>query len=124
LAVPDLTPVFNSTLVAAESVLTLAWMRVALRVAPHRVLRAAVRERASVRAHDPQLVRLFGEVAASTAIGNSCMHRSLALQRLLARRGVHARLCLGIGEKPRLELGGEVINDAPEMVARYRRLHT
>jgi hypothetical protein len=116
-------------LVAIESVITLAWVRVSFRLAPRRTLRFAIAERDGGCTPDRRVLDTFARVAAWTPIGHTCMHRALALQRMLARRGTHARLCLGTAEKPRifpghawLEVAGHVINDAPELVGRYRRM--
>ena len=116
-------------LIAIESFLTLAWVRVSFRFAPQRMLRAAIADRGEGRDADPRIVDIFASVAARTPVGHTCMHRALALQRILARRGTRARLCLGLAEKPRmlpghawLEVSGRIINDAPENVARYARL--
>jgi len=116
-------------LLAAEAFLTLVWTRLLLRIAPRRTLRLAIAQRDGGHTPDRRLLDTFARVAAWTPIGHTCMHRALALQRILARRGTHARLCLGIGEKPRmfpghawLEVAGHVINDAPEVIGRYRRM--
>jgi len=112
-----------------EAFATLVWARLALRFAPRRVLRAAVVERGETRDPNPRLIEIFARVAARAPFHHTCIHRSLALQRILARRGVHARLCIGVGEKPRvlpghawLEVRGQIINDQPDMVRRYRPL--
>jgi hypothetical protein len=54
------------------------------------------------------------------------MHRSLALQRILGRRGIAATLQVGLGRRPKLfpghawlEIDGAIVNDDPAIVARY-----
>jgi hypothetical protein len=54
-----------------------------------------------------------------------CLERSLALYHYLRRRGVHVRYQMGVqtypfGAHAWVEYRGEVINDVPEHVARYR----
>lgn len=117
-------------LLAIEAFVSLAWARLALRLSPHRVLRNAVARRGEGADPDSRLIEIFAGVAARTPIRHTCLHRSLALQWILARRGTHARLCIGVGEKPSLlpghawlEIDGRIVNDAPEIVGRYRRLN-
>jgi hypothetical protein len=112
-------------LLAVESFLTLAWVRVLLRFSPRRVLRGVLDVHGD-RELDARVVNVFGRVAARTPIAHNCMHRALALQRMLARRGIAANLRIGIGRKPNLfpghawlEVGGVVVNDDAEVVARY-----
>ena len=116
-------------LLALEALATLAWARILLRIAPSRVLRAAIVDRDEGCDPDPQLIEIFQRVASRAPIAHTCMHRSLALQWMLARRKSHARFCIGVGEKPRLlpghawlEMRGEILNDAPELVRRYTPL--
>jgi hypothetical protein len=118
--------VIRTLLLAAESFLTLAWVRVLLRFSPRRVLRGVLEVATSGRALDPRIVHVFGRVSARTPLAHNCMHRSLALQRILARRGIAAKLCIGIGRKPNLfpghawlEVDGVVVNDDAEVVSRY-----
>jgi len=119
----------RNALLALEAFATLAWARVLLRIAPSRVLRAAIADRDEGRDPDPQLIEIFQRVASRTPIAHTCMHRSLALQWMLARRKSHARFCIGVGEKPSvlpghawLEIRGQILNDAPELVRRYTPL--
>jgi hypothetical protein len=72
---------------------------------------------------------IFRSTVERVPFAHNCMHRSLALQRMLARRGTAAQLRIGIGAKPNLfpghawlECGGTVINDDPELVSRYAPL--
>ena len=117
-------------LVALEAFLTLAWMRVVLRVAPARALRGVLSSGGDRDAAvDRRLIDTFNAVAARTPIAHNCMHRSLALQRMLARRGVASTLRIGLGRRPNLfpghawlECGGVVINDDAALVARYEPL--
>ena len=116
-------------LLTAEGLLTLALMRVLLRFAPGRVLRDVLDTRAEGKPADPRVIAAFRRACARAPFAHNCMHRSLALQRMLARRGTNAQLRIGLGAKPRLfpghawlECGGTVINDDPEMIARYTPL--
>jgi Transglutaminase-like superfamily len=118
--------VLPSSLIAAESLLTLAWMRVLLRVAPSRALRGVLGEEAGGRAADPRVIAAFHRAAARAPFGHTCIHRALALQRVLARRGTAATLRIGIGRKPNLfpghawlEIDGAVVGDDAELVSRY-----
>lgn len=117
-------------LVALEAFVTLAWLRVVLRIAPARALRGTLaREGDGNPFIDRRLIETFNRVAARTPIAHNCMHRSLALQRMLARRGVASTLRIGLGRRPNLfpghawlECGGVVINDDAALVARYEPL--
>ena len=116
-------------LIAVESVATLAWVRVLLRFAPRRALRGVLDKTSDGRPADPRIVETFRRTAARVPFAHNCMHRSLALQRMLARRGTTARLRIGLGAKPNLfpghawlECGGAVINDDPEVVSRFTPL--
>lgn len=112
-----------------ESVVTLAWVRVLLRFAPRRALRGVLDHAGDGRPADPRILETFRRIAARVPFAHNCMHRSLALQRMLARRGTTARLRIGLGAKPNLfpghawlECGGAVINDDPEVVTRFTPL--
>jgi hypothetical protein len=118
--------------IAVECFVTLAWMRIALRLMPQRVLRGVIAPRPTGRRRgDPIAIgAIFNRVAAGHPLGHTCMHRSLALQRVLQRRGIAAALQIGIGRKPVLfpghawlEVDGALVNDDPEIVARYVPLH-
>jgi len=116
-------------LVAVESVVTLAWVRLLLRFAPRRVLRGVLEHRGEGRPADQDVMAIFRSTVERVPFAHNCMHRSLALQRMLARRGTAAQLRIGIGAKPNLfpghawlECGGAVINDDPELVSRYAPL--
>ena len=116
-------------LIAVESLLTLAWVRILLRFAPSRALRGVLSGRGGDRPADRRLIAGFERAAARAPFGHHCMHRSLALQRLLARRGTRAQLRIGLGAKPALfpghawlEVNGEVVNDDATLVARYTPL--
>lgn len=118
----------RTLLLAVESFVTLAWVRVLLRFSPRRALRGVLDAAGDARI-DPKVVEVFRGVTARTPIAHNCMHRSLALQRMLVRRGVAVKLCVGIGRKPNLfpghawlEAGGVVVNDDAEVVARYEPL--
>lgn len=118
-------------LVAAESFLTLAWVRLLLRISPRRALRGTLAEHGEdLRSHPASVIRVFRHVASRTPFAHNCLHRSLALQRMLLRRGVDARLRIGIGRKPALfpghawlEVEGLVVNDDPAHVSRYTPLN-
>jgi hypothetical protein len=119
----------KTMIVSVEAFLTLAWMRVLLRVAPGRALRGVLRADGRGAAVDRRVIDGFNRVAAHTPIAHTCMHRSLALQRMLARRGMPVTLRVGLGRKPNLfpghawlERDGAVVNDDAELVARYEPL--
>ena len=115
--------------VAAECLLTLVWMRILLRFRPRWVLRGVIAPR--VDGGDPTtdvaaIQAIFHRVCEASWFGHTCMHRSLALQRILARRGIAATLQIGLGRRPQLlpghawlEVGGVIVNDHPDNVARY-----
>jgi hypothetical protein len=116
----------RTLLLAVESFVTLAWVRLVLRLSPRLALRGVLDVPAHGRAVDPRLVHVFGRVTARTPLAHNCMHRALALQRMLSRRGVAVKLCIGIGHKPNLfpghawlEVDGVVINDDADVVSRY-----
>jgi hypothetical protein len=107
-------------------------MRLALRLMPQRVLRGVIAPQPhGQRRGDPIAIgAIFNRVAASHPFGHTCMHRSLALQRVLGRRGIAATLQIGTGRRPLLfpghawlEVDGTIVNDDPEIVARYVPLH-
>ena len=114
--------------IVLEAFLTLAWVRLALRVMPHRVLRNVLAPAANHpnRGEAASITAVFQRVARATPLAHTCMHRALALQRVLARRGIAATLRIGLGRKPQLlpghawlEVDGTIVNDDPEVVARY-----
>jgi len=127
--VPCRFPVeFPFVLLLLESLLTLVWMRLLLRFAPGRALRGSLDGAASEIAGSDagNVVETFKRTARRTPFAHTCLHRSLALQRMLARRGVVTTLRVGIGRKPNLfpghawlERDGVVVNDDAEVVARY-----
>ena len=119
----------TTLIVAVEAFLTLAWMRVLLRVAPARALRGVLSGAGGGAAVDRRVVEGFNRVAARTPIAHTCIHRSLALQRMLARRGAGVTLRIGLGRRPNLfpghawlERDGAAVNDDAELVARYEPL--
>lgn len=111
-----------------ESILILAWTRLLLRVAPARALRGALgsdSER-SVGGDGRVVVQAFNRAARLAPFGHTCLHRALAVQRMLLRRGVTTNLRIGLGRKPNLfpghawlESDGALVNDDAETVARY-----
>lgn len=119
----------TSLILSVETFLTLAWMRVLLRVAPGRAFRGVLVGRGGGAVVDRRIVEGFNRTAARTPIGHTCIHRALALQRMLARRGIGVTLRIGLGRKPNLfpghawlERDGAVVNDDAELVARYEPL--
>ena len=115
--------------IAAECFLTLAWMRVALRVVPQLVLRGVIAPAGGGSGDCREIVAIFNRVASQSLFGHTCMHRALALQRVLGRRGMAATLRIGLGRKPQLfpghawlEIDGAIVNEDPEMIARYTPL--
>ncbi|MEA2569051.1 MAG: Transglutaminase-like superfamily [Acidobacteriota bacterium] len=116
----------RTLLLAVESFLMLAWVRLVLRVSPRLALRGVLDVPSHGGAVDARLVHVFGRVTSRTPLAHNCMHRALALQRMLSRRGVAAKLCIGIGRKPNLfpghawlEVDGVVVNDDADVVSRY-----
>ena len=78
---------------------------------------------------DDRLLQTFARVARHHPLSPNCLHRSCALQRVLARRGIATTLRIGVGRRPNflpghawLETGGRIINDHEEVVARYEPL--
>jgi len=117
--------------VLAEAALTLAWMHVALRVmTPARVIgRATVVPAGRARATPPEMLArvawLVG-VAGRHLVPVPCLARSVALARVLARRGAAARIQIGVRTiDGRLEAhawveqDGRVINDDEAAVRQY-----
>jgi hypothetical protein len=79
----------------------------------------------------PGVVAAFQRAARGHRLAGSCLPRALALQRLLAWRGLEARVRLGLepGTRPRaghawVECGGVPVGDDPSLVARYRACRT
>lgn len=114
--------------IAVETVLMLAWVRLALRLMPRRVLRGVLTPAAGAadRGQAAEIGAVFQRVARRHPLAHTCMHRALALQRVLARRGIAATLRIGLGRRPQLlpghawlEVDGMIVNDDPEVVARY-----
>jgi hypothetical protein len=112
-----------------EALASLAWARVALRLTPERVLRGVMRESGKGGQADAQVLDAFTAAAGKAPFSHNCMHRALALRSMLARRGVDARLCIGLGAKPELlpghawlQINGVIVGDAPELVSRYQTL--
>jgi hypothetical protein len=118
---------FRTAAIAAECLVTLAWMRVALRFMPARVLRGVIAPAGDGAVRDCAAIgAIFNRVAGRSVFRHTCMHRALALQRMLARRGIAANLQIGLGRRPKLfpghawlEVGGAIVNDDPQIVARY-----
>ena len=114
--------------IAVETFFALAWVRLALRLVPHRVLRGVLARAAgnADRGEAAKIGAVFQRVARNTPLAHTCMHRALALQRVLARRGISATLRIGLGRRPQLfpghawlEVDGTIVNDDPSVVARY-----
>lgn len=122
-----------------EAWLELLYARAALRLRPFAWLRERVPGvegggalDATAEARARRLARIVAMAARNHFAGMTCLHRSLALQRMLIRRGIDARVRIGLRRKEDLlqghawlECGGAVINDASEAVAQYApaRLH-
>ena len=122
-------------LFAAWWQLTQAWLSVRVRSARvgGELGRALARESAGPWAGaiaEPRLVALFEQAAADHVLGLTCLGRSLALQRLLDRRGIGSRIQIGArrdDDRLRMhawvEREGRVLgsNDQPPFLA-FRRV--
>jgi len=114
-------------LLFAECLLTIAYVRVALRFAPQRVLAGAVGDGGTSNAERAAAIaEQFARVVARQPISTNCLHRALALRMVLGRRRIGARLRIGMQRRPAilpghawLEVGGRVINDEAGVVERY-----
>ena len=116
-----------------EAWLELLYARAALRLRPFGWLRERVtggEGGETPDATDEVRARRLARVVAIAGRNHfacmTCLHRSLALQRMLTRRGIDARVRIGwrraedvLQGHAWLECGGAVINDASEAVARY-----
>lgn len=78
------------------------------------------------RALAKRLAELVGMAARHGAYKAACLPRSLVLTWLLRRRGVHARLCIGVARREHgigahawVEVAGQVINDSPSVAGYY-----
>lgn len=112
----------------------LAYLRPALRIRPFlRIERlTSLRSPGLKTAQDdlvPQASRLVAAAARHLPWQPTCLERSLALRRLLARRGIETQLCIGARKKERrllahawLERANKVINDSPQNTAQYALL--
>ncbi len=117
----------------AEAWLELLYARAALRLRRFAWLRKRVTGIKGGRALDAtaeararRLARIVAMAARNHFAGMTCLHRSLALQRMLIRRGIDAQVRIGLRRAEDLlqghawlECGGAVINDASEAVAQY-----
>ena len=104
-----------------------AWVFLTLR---RNGLRPLVQHRPDLPDGDPMLARHLA-TAVDAGLGLlpvriTCLRRSLTLQRELHRSGIHAALALGVRRRDGgveahawIEVGGEVVNDAAELVATY-----
>ena len=70
-----------------------------------------------------RMVSVAGRLLPGTS---TCLHRSIVLRRMLARRGLCARLRLGVRKSPDafeahawVELAGRVLNDRADVAERY-----
>jgi hypothetical protein len=104
-------------------------MRVLLRLTPSRVLRGVLTGGEGEATVDRRVIDVFNAAASRTPFRHTCIHRALALQRMLARRGAAATLRIGIGRRPNLfpghawlEIDGRPLYDDAEVIARYEPL--
>ena len=113
-----------------EAFLTLALVRVGIRFFPGLVFRGVSATAANADFATAERVGdVFGRVARHAMLAPNCLHRALALQRMLRRRGVAATLRIGIGRRPHflpghawVDVDGRVVNDREEVVTRYEPL--
>ena len=118
----------------AEAWLTLAWIDLVIRLLPYRHWRRwlqPVEAPADGAASDllSPLVLAVERAARRHLVPMNCLRRTLALQRMLARRQIATTLHLGVRRGDgRLEAhawlscGGRVLNDAPDVHERYAEL--
>ena len=117
----------------ARAWLWLLWMDLVLRVLPlQRVLGRAAgpTEAPAVRESDVRRARTYASVIELAArhhlIRARCLHRSLVLASWLRREGLSSALRMGVRKETDgiaahawVEVGGAVVNDYPEAVARF-----
>ncbi len=120
--------------VFVEAWLELAWLDLVIRRLPYRYWRhwLDVREkgREPQRPHRVQsLVTAVERAARHHRAPMNCLRRSLALQRLLRRRGIGSRLHLGVRQGAAgleahawVSSRGRVLNDTPDAGQRYAEL--
>ena len=87
-------------------------------------LRPCARQRGAIAA--TSVAAMVSSAAALSPLDYSCLHRSLALCWLLARRGVAGQLRIGVRQDENgftahawVEIDGVPINDVPEVRARF-----
>lgn len=104
----------------AESWFSLALARIEVRFIPRRVIRALASGGGSVRDPERQidldrLLNLFKAVAEEHALRVTCLPRAIALRRILVRRGMAAKVCVGfsLASSPPLGHAWVELNDTP-----------
>jgi hypothetical protein len=115
-----------------ECVAALCLARVALRLAPRRCLSHALRNRAGgtdFQEQHARVVRALAEVVESNLVASNCLHRSIALQSMLRRRGAAAVVRIGASrERPHfpghawVEHEGVALNEPQRLHERFARL--
>jgi hypothetical protein len=111
-----------------------AWWRLAgvalrLRISPRRAIASALTEGAAsrLRATDGETIsastRAVARAAAHHLVPMTCLPRALALQRMLARRGIASRVAIGVRKESGriaahawVEIGGQPVGE-PEAIA-------
>ena len=116
----------------AEAWATLAWMDFEIRAIPYRRWRHWLQPGSGGRVSPRDSRRLATAVERAARRHHhsmNCLRRSLALCRLLQRRGMEARLHFGVRTAQEgleahawVSSGGEVLNDRPDVTERYREL--
>jgi hypothetical protein len=114
----------------AEAWLTVAWMDIAVSWLPYALWRSwlgPARSRSRARNGDPARLASWVEIGARhypRPVG--CLQRALALRAVLSRRGLSARVRIGVRRAGETLLAhawvdhdGRVINDAPDVGERY-----
>lgn len=119
---------WREAVLALEITAAILSVVVVLRIAPRRLLsRALVRNDAGPMAETPtDLIQLFDRVARALPLNVNCLPRSLALRRLLHRRGLVTHLVIGARRSNNvleghawLQSGATVIADAPDIAQRF-----
>jgi hypothetical protein len=120
-------------LVVSEAWWTLALVRVRLLIDRSRVIEQAlaVRESGEGRADELQrIVRLFAIAAGNHVTEMNCLPRSLALQKMALRRGIHPVLRIGVRREGSgsleahawLELESMPLGDSADVTTRFSML--
>jgi hypothetical protein len=121
-------------LLVARAWLALFWADICVGLLPYpwwrgRLVRAASGVPGSTVPPDKAFFQAFGIALRNHLHAMNCLRRSLALHRLLARRGVASRLVIGVRRTEGgleahawIESAGRVLGDRPDVAALYTPL--